>query len=78
MKCGHIYHVWIEVNMENNNLKIGSYLTKDELINMLNNLHFEYVKNINMSLITGCLIETDPDNPKEQDIKPLYYTIDID
>ena len=78
MKCGHIYHVWIEVNMENNDIRFNSYLTKDELINMINNIHFEHVKHLHMDLITGYLLKTDPDNPCEEDIKPLYYTIDID
>lgn len=32
MKCGHIYHVWNEVNMENDNVFYNSYMTKDELI----------------------------------------------
>lgn len=63
--------------MKNNDERFNSYLTKDELINMLNNLHFEYVKNMNMNLITGYLIKTNPDDPNDQDITPLYYTIDI-
>lgn len=81
MKCGHIHHVWIEVNMENienNDLRFNSYLTKDELINLLNNIHFERVKHLHMDLITGYLITNDPNNLREQDIKPLYYTIDIE
>ena len=59
-------------------IRLKSYITKDEFINMLNNLHFEYVKHLHIDLITGCLIETDPDNPKEQNTKSLYYTINIE
>lgn len=59
-------------------IRLKSYITKDEFINMLNNLHFEYVKHLHIDLITGYLIETDPDNPKEQDTRPLYYTINIE
>lgn len=64
--------------MDNNEICYNSYLTKDELINMINNIHFERVKHLHMDLITGYLITNDPDNPREQDIKPLYYTIDIE
>ena len=64
--------------MENNDLRFSSYLTKDELINMLNNIHFEYVKHLHIDLITGHIISNDPDNIREQDIRPLYYTIDIE
>ena len=45
---------------------------------MIKELRFERVKNLHMDLITGYLLKTDPDNPKEQDIKTLYYTIDIE
>lgn len=64
--------------MENENVCYNSYMTKDELINMIKELRFERVKNLHMDLITGYLLKTDPDNPKEQDIKTLYYTIDIE
>lgn len=65
-------------NIKNNDLRFSSYLTKDELINMITNIHFEHVKHLHMDLITGYLIKNDPDNPREQDIKPLYYTINIE
>lgn len=59
-------------------LRCDSYITKDELINMISNIHFEYVKHLNMDLITGYIIKNNPDNPNDQDIKPLYYTINIE
>ena len=59
-------------------LRFDSYMTKDELINMIKELRFERVKHLHMDLITGYLLKTDPDNSNEQDIKPLYYTIDIE
>lgn len=64
--------------MENDNVCYNSYMTKDELINMIKELRFERVKNLHMDLITGYLLKMDPDNPKGQDIKTLYYTIDIE
>jgi len=67
--------------IENRNihdLRFDSYMTKDELINIIKELRFERVKHLHMDLITGYLLKIDPDNPKEEDIKPLYYTIDIE
>lgn len=65
-------------NRDIHDLRFDSYMTKDELINMIKELRFERVQHLHMDLITGYLLKTDPDNPKEQDIKPLYYTIDIE
>lgn len=65
-------------NRDIHDLRFDSYITKDELINIIKELRFEHVKYLHMDLITGYLLETDPDNPKEQDIKPLYYSINIE
>lgn len=64
-------------NKDIHDLRFDSYITKDELISMISNIHFEHVKHIHMDLITGYIIKPNPDYPDEQDIKPLYYTIDI-
>ena len=50
-----------------------SYLTKEELINMLNNIDFISVKKCEIELITGFII-----NCEENNIRPLTKNIEID
>lgn len=50
-----------------------SYLTKEELINMLNNIDFVSVKKCEIELITGFII-----NCENNDIRPLTKNIEID
>ena len=50
-----------------------NYLTKEELINMLNNIDFISVKKCEIELITGFII-----NCEENNIRPLTKNIEID
>ena len=50
-----------------------SYLTKEEFINMINSINFERIKECDLKLITGYII-----NYETNDIKPLTKNIDID
>lgn len=50
-----------------------SYLTKEELINMLNNIDFVSVRKCEIELITGFII-----NCEDNNIRPLTKNIEID
>lgn len=67
----------MENNLTNIEKRYNSYITKDELINMINDIHFEVVENLHMNLITGYLVKNNPIEPEIPNVIPLYYTIDI-
>ena len=52
-----------------------SYIKKEDLIKMIENLNFSHVKELTLELITGFKIEWDNDNKKY--IRTLGYRIDI-
>ena len=56
---------------------IDSYLKKEELIQMLENLNFSEVKDVNITCITGYQIKTSPAT-KEKYVQTLGYDIRID
>ena len=49
-----------------------SYLSKEEFINIINNVDFIGVSKCNLELVTGCIIDIE-----EKEIKPLYKTLEI-
>lgn len=53
--------------------KMNSYLTKEEFIEMLKLIDFKAVRNCNIDLITGMIINTD-----EKEVKILSKNIEID
>lgn len=52
--------------------KMNSYLTKEEFINMLKLIDFKAVKNCDIELITGMIINTD-----EKEVKMLSKGVHI-
>ena len=56
---------------------IDSYLKKEELIQMLENLKFSEVKDVNITCITGYQIK-ESSSTKEKYVQTLGYDIRID
>lgn len=60
-------------DLENKKFEVEkSYLTKEEFINMLNNIDFDNVKECSLELITGFII-----NCETKEIRPLTKNINI-
>ena len=55
------------------NFKIDNYLSKEELLSILNNTNFIKVKSADLELITGCIIDGEKEN-----FQLLYKNIRID
>lgn len=54
-------------------LRLDSYVSKEELLTILNNLDFKAVNSLHLEAITGFLINCDPDNQREQEIKKIIF-----
>ena len=49
-----------------------SYISKEEFINIINNIEFIGINKCDMELVTGCIIDTE-----NKEIKPVYKSIEI-
>lgn len=55
------------------NLKMDSYITKEELIEIISKINFIKVKSADLELITGCICDGEKEN-----FQLLYKNIRID
>lgn len=65
------------MNIESNDERYNSYVTKEELIKILTETHFKYVNYAKLELITGFLLikgETDSDHV----IQKLSFSMEIE
>ena len=53
----------------------NSYISKENLLNILNNLNFEYVEDLQFRAITGFQVKKNKD--ESEFVQPLGYRIEI-